>query len=710
MQASNAFRPRRSLRLNVPLCAAVIASFGSAAHADVIPLNFATVNQSLWGPGNAVVYDGSLSLPDPYLQTHVSVPGFGVDATGALLDFLGVGNIGPSLTVHPEADVTAGVTAGYHINSGAISLNYPEQVVLDVPDSVQAGQPFTVDLRYPGTFDDVSFLRSAVSQSGVPSVLAAAAGGGYAAGPLTPFLTSGPLIEDLVTPQAGFTTTSPYAEAYVRATLLASANIHAEACIGLGPFGEVCPVDGDISLGTTKVLDDSDILKLSTLTGLSVLGQDVLDLSAAHLDIPGGFGSVDFASPSIALDDDALNADGALDDSAATTFLSLGIDVDQLVPLVGTILHNSVGPFSYDLLSVEPTLSLTLHQSVLFDPTGLDVDLHFSDPVICEDCADTQPTRDVRFAAGESRSLLAAGGDLLGGGDLTVTPTFSLEGTLHNRTYVTLDGSLDITALELTNPTHAGPVCCDPVDLFEAVLPGLDFDEAFPLFVPSITAAEQVLDRTGFEQLASIQPAGVDAGGHQQYRLAFENGGGGGFTALAEGTLVRTPVGGAPTDGGNCGFDCVNPCDNPVLIVPCDTYFEAAEDVFFGNSDLGRLFCIECIDAGRPDRSPSLVDTDGVAVFFSDLTDYPSLPSAADIVDPASPYYDPVLANSARLFGPENPVTIAGGTFVNHPHGVAAVPEPGGLALLGSGLFGLVVVRRGRFNASSRARRYWRRF
>ena len=677
---------RRNLKSGLTLSASNI--FGSAlavlgvvlygalltpTYGDPLNLNFATVNQSLWGPGNATVMDGSYSIPDPAINQHLDLSNFDVSPTGALLSFLGLSSIGPSLTVHPSADVTAGITASYHVNSGSINLNYPQQAVLNVPDTLVNGETFDVSLNYPG----VSLPWEFSASSFLSSLQAAGGGAGYASPAISAYMPS--IINSLLAPQAGFTTVSPFAEATIHADFSVAANLHGEACIGLG-ITEWCPFDGDINLGSTSL--NQDILKLSTLTGLQVLGQPVIDLSQSHFDLPLGLGSVDFNSPSLNLSTDTVHGDGSMSADGSNSFLSMGLDVDQLVPLVGQILHNSLGPFAYDLLSVQPTIGLTLHQVLTFDPT-LMVDLHFSDPVICLTCPDTDATWDVSFAVGQTETLMPASvGSILD--PTTVTPTFSLANTFHNTTYVTLDGSVDIDALGLTAPVTTGFALQDSFPLFSVALPGIDIDTPFTLDIPSITTASKTLARGG--NLAQLMNAHITdvidaATGNHKFDLEFDDPA---LNTAVSGRLVQIPL----EVPGDCGFPCIDPCNYPGI--QCETYFQADQDVIVGATNLGRLFCITCIGLPGGLPSPVLVDENDISVFFSDLNDVPGMPTAADIVDLASPFYDEVLANN-ELAG--EVFTTPGGEITNNPSGTPPLPEPGSLFLLGAGLAALFVSR-----------------
>jgi hypothetical protein len=311
------------------------------------------------------------------------------------------------------------------------------------------------------------------------------------------------------------------------------------------------------------------------------------------------------------------------------------------------------------------------------------VDLHFSDPVICETCSNTNATRDVSFAVGQTETLMPATvGSFLQ--PMKVTPTFSLANTFRNITFVTLDANMDIDALGLTAPVNTGFALNDTIPLFSLTLPGFDINTPFTLGIPSITTATQTMDRVGnVAQLLNANVNGLISSetGNPGYDLNF---GDQALNTSAFGRLVQAPL----QVPGDCGFNCF--IDNPCQFFPCDTYFQADGDVIVGNTDLGRLFCITCLSVPGGPQNPFVQDENGVPVFFSDLSDVPDIPTADDILNPASLFYDRILASNEVV---ENLTTTPGGQITNNPRGTPPLPEPGSLFLVVGGLAALFASR-----------------
>ena len=201
------------------LSALFLGTSGEPAYADDLQLNFAAVNQSPWTPGAATVYDNKFLLPDPPLSGHLDLGDFNVDpgsaALNALGNLIGINLKGlASLTMSPSGDFTAGLSASYHIDAGTVNLNYPEKVQLNLPTQVQSGQTFQVSASLPGPLNKLQIT---------PAQLSALGGTGYTG--LNNILN---FSNAIYTPDRGFQTTFPYADAQLNIALKASAGVHAE--------------------------------------------------------------------------------------------------------------------------------------------------------------------------------------------------------------------------------------------------------------------------------------------------------------------------------------------------------------------------------------------------------------------------------------------------------------------------------------------------
>lgn len=679
---------RRQLVIIALAFATMYCAVASAASYDV-NLNFAALDQSQWAPGPALDESAEYRFPDPYFSTSVPLGNMTLDPVGALLGFIGnfLGiPLATGVSIAPTATLSTGFEANYHVNSGSIDLAYPTQVVLSLPDQVNYGEAFMVGAqRYSGAGSASSYRSAAV----------AALLGSPAADRLDRFATAG-AEAGLVTPQAGFATQFPYAEARLDFHLDASAQLNAQVCAAFLGCGQTDPLSLQ---GFDKTVQ---VVELNSLSGLRVLDRDVIAFDQPF-ELPGGIGTLAFHSPSSLGVAGSRQGGDALAGHDAQDVLSLGFDVDQLLPLIGPLLHNSLGPFAYDLASVEPTLSLGISQTMTFDPSVM-VDLHFGDPVI--DTRTNSVTRDVRFALGDSVALMPASigsGNLLGA--LQVTPTFTLANATTNDTQLTLAASIDVDTLALTTPVHAGPVCCDPIELARYDLGSIGPSDPFQIEVPAITAGTRSVARgvsagaggvgaleawyeaaaAGLTALATSAP---DANGLAPYQLWA----GDMLVATAYGQLLETPV--APGSGAlpchlldSCPPD---PCLNGQQV--CDIQLLTDQDIWFLDPahpndplDLGRLLCLACIDPHAPPAtSLSLTDDEGNPLFFSDVRDFPAIPAVEEILDPSSAYYDAQLATSQYF---DHQVV----TPAESPH---SVPEPATLALFGCGFTAVAAARR----------------
>ena len=241
------------------LSALFLGTSGELAYADDLQLNFAAVNQSPWTPGAATVYDNKFLLPDPPLSGHLDLGDFNVDpgsaALNALGNLIGINLKGlASLTMSPSGDFTAGLSASYHIDAGTVNLNYPEKVQLNLPTQVQSGQTFQVSASLPGPLNKLQIT---------PVQLSALGGTGYTG--LNNILN---FSNAIYTPDRGFQTTFPYADAQLNIALKASAGVHAEAC-----FLFLC--DGG-TINIAGIDYSTNIVDVNSLNGISVLGQTVL--------------------------------------------------------------------------------------------------------------------------------------------------------------------------------------------------------------------------------------------------------------------------------------------------------------------------------------------------------------------------------------------------------------------------------------------------
>ncbi len=579
---------------------------------DTLNLNFAAVNQSLWGTGPAGIFGDSISIPDPALHASVTLPRLDVDnPASAVLSFItdSLNLANPldgliSVSVAPAATIDASLTAAYHVNSGSFNVTYPTSIKLNLPDQILPGQSFTVSASAPSASDGPSLLSQVLSGGSVVS----GGGAGYAL-----FLQE----NNQYVANAGFSTTFPYATADLNLNLTVSGGLNLEAC------AIVC-ISDDLNIDAQNF--DTSIFHASTLDGVSVLGQNVLGYGSYDL----GAGASVTVHPPILPVDGTLQANKTLAGSAAAPLVDVAIGAEQFLPLIGQALHSELGPFGYTLLSASPELSLGLFQHLTFAPT-VDVTLHFSQAMLLPDGT---IGNNVTFALGDSVTLTPATVNIIQNQHLDVTPTFTLHNRLYNDTGLSLTGILNLDALELDTP-HVGPVIHEALQLATIELPPLfSADEGFEVNIAPITTNTISIPRPVSAQdllLASLA-GGIDPNGNAIANLLIDG---------IRPSFVATNVAGH-----------VFYADGILDGAPAQQSFLLADnDVFVTNNnapggpssvDVGRVFCIVCFDQA------SLLAQSGFAsfssgtggldsLFLSDLSSFPQIPTADQVraTDPA---------------------------------------------------------------------------
>ena len=584
-------------------------------------LNFAAVNQNLWGPGEALVVDQSISIPDPAIHVDNLSPGsFAVDPASAIASFLGI-NVGAKIA--PTVSFSADLSASFHANTGSFDVNYPTTVNLTLPDQIQAGQPFTVSAALPGP------ISLPIQKALSPATLTALAGSGYTSPLLTKSLIS--TVGNILTPTAAFSTQFPYAEAKVNLDLTASGGATVGFCI-------ILCAEKDFKFAAVD--EHEQILELNSLTGIQVLNQPVVSFNQT-LNLAQGV-SVSFSSPTISLDGTLQSNQpfAALADQQSTNFLGFSFNVDQLLPLVGQLLQSNVGPIGYDLVSLTPTVSLGITQALSFDPSGMFVNLEFSKPVL--DSRDNLVKTNVLVPV-DGLGVTLTPATISGGlsNAMQIKPTYILDSTVQNTTTLTLGGTLDVQALALDTPSLGPFYNPPPIDLFN--IPLLDFvNNSWPSGMAITTQAQTIPFASDLIQQFAISPGfGSDAGG--TFVDLFS---GTSPTPLAHvyGDVYRVPVG-----GGSSFFTC----DQEIAPL-CDTILKSPDDVIVNingqDFDFGRLFCVVCVD--RPDdlysqTSPFVQDnSNNPLLFLSDLKTFPQFLMPDQLLDPSNPNYDVQLAQS----------------------------------------------------------------
>lgn len=634
--------------------AVAIAAFVSTkADATLVSANvaFTKVNQNPWKEGDA--YANAWSYDDLQTNLRVNVPSVGASASGILADFLGLPSIGFA-NIGGSFDGNAGLSLGYAVNGGRMNITYPGRGTVDFAtlpgtDKVTAG--FNVPTQ---TSFDPGLLRLFAPVGGAAE-LAGIAGGGYAPGESIPGIPIDRFFEPT------FQTSFPNAAAWATFGYDIDAGLFAEAGVAK-VLGEcVLCVRRNVDLDSAETIELVNVNK----NGVEVIGAGRADLFGQ--DIAFGTGSLRVDYPDVAVKG-VLQADGrTVAGDNAKPILSLNASFEKLLPFVGALLRQSIGPFDVTLLSVDGGPILSLYQDFKLDVMPK-VTLKFD--TVVEWVKD-----DGSYFVNEIDAMLGDTVDwrpLLGSrADIKVQTIFRPEGTITNETGFALGYNLDINALSVdTGFGDLGPIDVATLTEDAAIRLPPFYTNTFGINLPQIALNPKTLNVVSpiLDTLddVSFSVSGVQDLGNRQYKLTVINVATGfSYTLDAAG---RTELIGS-TLGGD-GAQEIFIADENVRL--------STQESEIALINLGRGFCIACENGALAFAavSPSFFDA-GEQLFIPDLTNY-----RRDIVDFEN---DPnlnrstfrtILANSQEI-GPIVPVDDI------VPVGV---PEPLTLALFGLGL------------------------
>jgi len=557
----------------------------------------------------------------------VNIPTVNADPVSALLEaFLGVDlpsiaklQIGGSVAAHAKVEF------GYSVTSGRLDINYPATSQLNVQtvpggNHVLAGQSYAIGSQFQAGV----LPRTVTSQ-----FLETEGGAGYLSAPLLAFNTY---------EQPTFATTSPWASAW----------LDAEADVRAGVFSRVTALGGlqewrkDFRAGG-KV--GSRLFEIDP-SGLYVSGEPIanvdLDQPIGPFPVAGGAAELTVRVPRLGVASTPSNGP-IVNASAVKPIVTLTGNMEKLIPFVGGFLHNSIGPFEYDLLQLKGGPELGLYQEMSFTPDP-QLKLSFSEPVLVRGnpCADDAAT--ICGGAGSLQETVTARVPLGSSVDwqpmftnsssVTITPTYLFKNSFRNETGVELSLVTDVEALSLKSPffpttnNTIGPIIDTEarVPLGRAEL----FTRQFEIPLPSVTGDAIVVPKVnvGLEiglgdlNLATSNFVGADPENPQ--------------SALWDLTFNRTVQGGPPRQyqvrvsglagdltppGGGEGDSAT------VLRTSADVIL--TDPVTSQQYAVGRRFCLTNCDlsAFQPDASPYFDDPNPTLgkLYVTHLPDDPNI-------------------------------------------------------------------------------------
>jgi len=447
---------------------------GATAIYDPGPLNFSTVNQSMWGPGNAAIFTDSVFLGPQWTNKTVGVGGF----TGSLATT--TVNTNPVWWAWKACKETIDFLCGGEPARGA------EQVVIDTRTGAR------VDLTTSGKFG-LEFGYTVNSGS----VNAAAAFSAAAALPGTnakqgEFFSLNP---DSKLEGGSISSQSPQVEAHINAIAQLSASVTAQACLilagctGKGTLtlpsvdmtqpvlsidpnsikilGGLLPPDNPGEprkpLAEVKLLNQTltlqaavDLVAQTPGWKLTTSQFTIVDTTPPTPDVTIDLASIEFKLPNIATSG-GLDA-GLIKSSGRDDVIKLRLDVDALatglgIPVLGfglTLIDE--GGFKiggqFDALDVDIGPDIGITQDFELEPT-LMVHLDFSKPVMIAGLSGLQTFWEGEWDLLPEIALLET---------TSFSPIFWLDATLTNTIGIDLGlvGTMDI--LKFSFSAEAGPV------------------------------------------------------------------------------------------------------------------------------------------------------------------------------------------------------------------------------------------------------------
>jgi hypothetical protein len=606
---------------------------------------FTAVHLSPWASGPAIDLGNDVNLTRSF---NVNLPAINPDPVKALADFLGVPlPFDASVTIGAHADGSVGFDFGYAVTAGRLNVTYPAIGTLTVPTN-----PGTNVLTNP-KFTLTSSFQPGLAKAFAPSIvqLDTIGGGGY-----TVLHSEGPSMTTFQNPQ--FTTSFPSFSIWADASydVNAGASINAD----LKVFGHCI-----VCVGKTLTMGDARDFPIVEMTGagLSVLGKPVGPALSGTIPVVPGELNAEVHIPNLGVSSNPL-APGSttLTGNGQQSVLRLDVDLEKLVPFIGGLLSNSIGPFGYNLLSVVGGPDLSVYQNFSFTPDPK-VLLSFSDTMLVQGSDGVyRPANNAFFDLGAPVNIEVPIGTR---DDVTFQPTYFLDNQFSNETGLSLSAFLDVSGLSITTAFgDLGPIGLAALTSDGLHIPLYDntFSESFNPITPNpftIDVGDQLLKNELQSEFSFVD---VEPQTDGSFVVRFKDNQLGSFVdLLTTGQVSSTPQLCPPN---------VDVCPHALQVLISDS------DLFLHGVDLGNAFCIFCTEASGAlgTQSPSVTDALGDVLYLTDLTQFPSGDCESN-VGLCDGTYPPANRPFVPLDPTQSQIATASATVV-------VVPEPGALWLL----------------------------
>ncbi len=636
----------------------VLAPASANALATRANVAFMKPNQNPWGPGSEFRSSWEYSFGT---GTHtIGIPDTDFSPTGIISGALGLPKIGFA-EFGGSVSGSAALRMGYAVSGGKMNIKAPGVAEIDVHtvrDNVVAfGQSAATTTRFDAGLTrafDLNYLQVGIGL-----------GGGYG--------QFGAAVETFKDPT--FQTAFPSASAWAGLDYNLTGNV--------GVTAGVLKIGGECYIKCVKAGIGINVADSLDLVSVGPGYAEILGVGSVNLNQNIGFsgGSAQISFPDVKVNG-SLQADGrTLAGSNAKSVISLNANLEQLLPFIGPLIHQHIGPVNLQLLSISGGPSLDVYQDfrVRLIP---EVTMRFSQQVAWVRNGVTSFVNEIRTAVGETIDWFP----LLGTSNtINVQTSFTPKVQITNETGLQIGYHLDVKALGVDTPlVDLGPFNLGNVSGSLIRIPVFDG----PAFVDTLAdvnlpPVEYYIGglAVALDQAAGFTIASISQLDPSSFRVAFNlSGTDQVYFADVAGRLEALGL------GRNAGRALI--ADGDVVLQVPDLNSALTRYIPF---NLGRFFCVGCnADLSSQFASASgFVEQDGERLYLPDLSNF-----RTDPFDPLDPFHrrGTRVVDSAGTGGTSDPL-------VELP--AHAVPEPGTWALMiaGFGLAGTALRRRIRITA-----------